>query len=140
MITLLTSGCTLPLKKWLSTTKQENKVEQKIDIKKEETVEKAKTLVHGTGTALSLDPLRSKYSDVALSLNQRAGLTLGQPSYQESLIIDKIVVGLLSTNEQIRADAKKNLDIKDSEIVNLQRQLGDFQGKLAKIQEEKDAK
>ncbi len=137
-IIILTSGCLQPLKKWNAAIKKEDKTEQKIDSKKEETAEKAKTFIHGTGTALKLDPSPSKYSDVALTLNQRAELTLGQPSYQDSLVIDKIVVGLLSTNEQIKAEAKKSLDIKDSEIVKLQTQLKDLGVKLETIQGEKD--
>lgn len=137
-IAFLTSGCLGPLRKWNANVQKEDKTEQKIDAKKEETAEKARTFIHGTGSALKLDPSPSKYSDVALSLNQRAELTLGQPSYQDSLVIDKIVAGLLSTNEQIKTDAKRALDIKDSEAVSLQKQLRDLGVKLETIQEEKN--
>ena len=135
---LSTSSCVGPLKRWLSTDNKQQKTEGKVDKNKEETIDKARQFVHGTGTALDLDPTPSKYSEVAENLNKRAELTLGPPSYQDVLTINKIVQGLLSTNEQIKIEAQKELSIKDNEIVGLQSQLEGLQGKLEKIQKEKD--
>lgn len=131
-------SCVGPLKGWLNVTNKEQKTEQKVDKNKEETVEKAKGWVHGTSKALQLDPAPNKYSEVASDFNKRAELTLGPPQYQVSLEIDKIVNGLLSTNAQIKIDAQKSLDKKDSEIVGLQQELTGLQSKLDKIQKEKE--
>lgn len=140
LIILLGTGCFGgPLKRFLGIQKAEIKTEQKIDKNKDETTEKAKQFIHGTGTALTADPNPSKYSEVAYDLNKRAEIVLGPPNYKEALEIDKIVAGLLSTNIQIKVNAQKALDKKDNEIVGLQGQLKELQVKLGKIEEEKDA-
>lgn len=139
LIALLGTGCFGgPLKNFLGIQKKEDKTEQKIDKNKDETIEKARQFVHGTGTALQSDPSPSRYSEVAYGLNKRAEIVLGPPNYKEALEIDKIVAGLLSTNTQIKIDAQKSLDKKDNEIVGLQAELNKLQVKLGKIEEEKD--
>lgn len=131
-------GCKSPLASWLKNEKNQDKQEQKIEKNKEESIEKAKSFVHGTGTALSLNPEPNKYTDVAETLNKRAGLTLGEPSYNNALVMDNIVSGLLSTNAQIKSKAEKDLQSKDKEVMVLQTELEKLQNKLNKIQEEKD--
>ena len=135
---LLLSGCINPLKLFQRADKKVDTIQTQVNKNKDETVEKAKGYVHGTSTALNLDPNPSKYSEVASDLNKRTGLILGPPDYQDALVIDKIVTGLLSTNEQIKIQAQKDLNNKDSQIVVLQNKLKGLEEKLEVAEKKKD--
>lgn len=138
LIAILGSGCLQPLKNWLKITKQEVKTEQKIDKNKDETVEKAKGTVWATDYSLSKDPAPNIFSTTAKDLNLRTQAIVGTPSLDVIKEYQKIIDGLVSTNELLRVDAQKALGKKDNEIVGLQSNLKELQTKLGKIEEEKN--
>ncbi|MEK6882999.1 MAG: hypothetical protein AABY22_25470, partial [Nanoarchaeota archaeon] len=139
LIAVLSSGCIGgPLKKWFSIQKQEVKTEQKIDVNKEQTVEKAKGTVWATDYSLSKDPAPNIFSVTAKDLNLRTQSIVGTPPLEVIKEYQKIVDGLVSTNELLRIDAKRSLDKKDVEISGLQSELTKLNGKLSQIQEEKN--
>jgi hypothetical protein len=118
--------------------KKEDKTAAVITQNKEATLDKARQFVYGTGQALKADPEKDKFNTVASDLNNRAELIVGPPPYEQAIEMDKIVAGLLSTNKQLKLDAEKLLGKKDAEIIGLQEKLADLEGKLNKIQKEKE--
>ena len=135
---LLSLGCVNPLKNFFRAEKKVDGLNEKTEKNKGETIDKAKIYIHGTSSALQLDPFPNQYNKIASDLNKRSELILGPPSLNDGLIMDKIVIGLLSTNEHIRAKSQKDLENKDKEVVLLQEKLKALEGKLESAEKEKD--
>lgn len=135
---LLSLGCVNPLSRFFKSEKKVDTIKEKVEKNKDDTIDKAKIYIHGTSSALQLDPSPNQYNKVASDLNKRSSLILGPPTLNDGLVMDKIVVGLLSTNEQVRAKSQKDLENKDKEIIFLQEKLKALEGKLENAEKEKD--
>lgn len=142
------AGCSFfsPLRKLDRITDNLAKTEKKIDVNKEALTEKAKGYTYAADFAISLNPFPSMYDDVAKGFLERSLLITGNPSTSEAIELRKLVQDLLSTNEVIRADGQKRLELKDKQIIGLEVRvkslndtLGEQEGKYQKIVDENTA-
>lgn len=115
----------------------------KVDAK---VVEKAAAQVHATGIALKAAPQTNRAVQVAQVFNEKAKVLLPQPIYEDAVKYEEIVAGLLSTNQQQRAEAQKQLGEKDSEISSLQSErrvitdrVAELEGKLIELGQQHEA-
>lgn len=119
------------------------KVEQaKTNLKKnEETrLDKGRDFVYGTGQALDQSTSPDPEVKLAKLLNERALLTLGNPSSKDALKLKQMVDDLLSVNEEIHKKGQAELDRRDSDIASLEAKTKDLERKLQVQEEKRDEK
>ncbi|MEK6861896.1 MAG: hypothetical protein AABY07_08070 [Nanoarchaeota archaeon] len=137
-ILLLGVGCSNPLKSFWRASKKVDVTEQKIDKNKNEIIKKAQGTAWAVDYTLSLKPDPDRYTITAQSLNQRTETVLGAPDLSVIKEYQKIVDGLVSTNETLRKEAKGWLDKRDSEIIRLQKEKDQLEIKLLDVEAQKD--
>lgn len=139
VILILGLGCfALPSKKVEKSQAKVAAVETKLRKIDDETHSKAMNYVFGADVALKLDPSPNRFSDVAMQFTGRSLLTGGLPEMSEANELRKIVENLVSTNEALIKRGKDELAKKDKEIVELQEDRAALEGKLIKVENERD--
>jgi len=135
---LFLMGCQNPFNKQLKIEKTIATAQDKIDKNQDNINQSSKGYVFGADYSLSLDPEPSPYSAIAKDLTSRSLLLTGQPDLQTALFYQTLIKDLLSTNENIRAEAQIKLNKKDRENSLLQSENVSLKNKLTKIENEKD--
>jgi cell division septum initiation protein DivIVA len=132
------TGCALfrnPFKSW---TKAETKVEttqKQIETNQDSLTQEARNYIYGEHIALLMDPSTSRYHEVETTLNDKALITLGNPTMEDVDKLQKMVSNLLSTNTQIVIKGEKQLADMDNEVKSLQEENNNLQSKLSSAEE-----
>lgn len=103
-------------------------------------VARAATYIHGTGKALASETNRTPAVMLAYDLNTRASTIIGPPSFQDTLAIEQVVAGQLSGIAENQKRSAEILARLDSQVVDLQKQMGKLAGKKADAEESRDEK
>lgn len=135
IFSLLFTGCKTPISQWFKASKSVETTKKEIVKTDDAIMKKVTEYLYGADFTLSLAPT-NRYTEVAKNFTERGLVTGGYPSMAETLILQKIVKDLVSTNQEIVLRGEKALKVKDQEVIDLQVQNKELQEKLSK-QEEK---
>ena len=125
------TGCSVfknPKNSWDKANAKVVKTEQKLTANDKEIINQAKQYIFAADISLKADKNPNKNSIIAESFADRAILTLGPPTMDESSVLRTMVNNLLATNKQIVAKGERQL-------ANLDAQLADLQNINNKLQE-----
>ena len=132
------TGCALfrnPSKSWDKATAKAEVAQNKVDANEKAQIEKGKGYVYATKLALDADPSTNRFHEVESLLNDKALVTLGNPTMEEENALRLMVSNLLSTNQQLVVKGHKELAAKDAEVIALQQQNATLQTSLDKANE-----
>lgn len=127
---LLLSSCTSATKKQKIAEQKAQVAQKAIDKNDKDFEDKGRAYVYGTQKALSKVTNSEPAVRLAQDFSDKAMLTLGPPSYTDATEIDKIIVGLLSSIDKDRADAKKRQDKFDRAITAIEADKQELKSKL----------
>jgi len=114
------AGCANPFKAWNKATNKVATAQVQLDKNEDNTVNQAKNYIYATKVVLSADPSTNRFHELETTFNDKALLTLGPPTMQDAVILQKMVENLLSTNKALVAAGNKMAATYDSQVVTLQ--------------------
>lgn len=136
---LLLTGCKGTLGIFRSKQDKVDDTKRALVDNREAQVKEAAKHVYVTGLALDTETNRTPAIETASEFNELAQSTLGVPDVKDVTVLKEMLVGLLSTNQQLRALATKQKRELQSEVIALQQERDELQGKLRKAEDKRDA-
>lgn len=121
-----------PDKAWNKAVDKTELVQDKIQKNEDSQLQQGRNYVYATKVALELDPSTNQFNNVETTLNDRAGIVLGQPSVEDAVTLRTMVENLLSTNQTLVAKGEKQLATQDKKIIALQEANVSLQTQLDK--------
>lgn len=138
ILIIFLTGCLTPTQKDNAAKSKVEKSEKAIQSNKESQLNKATGYTFAADYSLNKDPSPSAFSVVAKDMTRRSLLASGVPEAKTGLEYQKIVDGLISTNEQEKVSARIQLDRKDKELILIQSKVSQLEKAKTKAEEERD--
>lgn len=142
----VSTGCVLfrnPMKNLANANAKIEKTENKIDVNTDKIIEQGRKYVYATKISLELDPSTNKLHELASDFNEKALITLGNPSMEAIVVLREMVDNLISTNKSLVAQGEVKLKELDKTIIKLQTEktgletlLTEAQNKYEKVAKE----
>lgn len=136
LCSILLIGCANPFAKFLKTTNKIDKTEQKIQVSQDKQIDLSKGYVYGANLALNKETNRTANVELATDLTRNSLIITGLPKAQDALDFQKIVDGKLSTNKLDNKYADELLQLKNKQILFLEKDVAKLQEKLDKQEEQ----
>lgn len=132
-------GCQSAMERQTARQKKVTAAEAALQANRDAQVIEASKQVYATGAALDQEKQKSDAVLLAQDFNDMAQTTLGLPKVADKETLRAMVLGLLSTNQNLVAAANQQKNILQGEIVALQAERDKLQGKLALAEDRRDA-